>query len=80
MSSSLFGIDTVDAALRRDLQEGLDAVEVQLLASTRSDYPFVTETSRHLVNAGGNRIWNATHIGAVECNRERAGYVQLFSR
>ncbi|HET7408006.1 MAG TPA: polyprenyl synthetase family protein [Mycobacteriales bacterium] len=56
MSSSLFGIDTVDAALRRDLQEGLDAVEVQLLASTRSDYPFVTETSRHLVNAGGKRF------------------------
>lgn len=34
----------------------LEQVEKALLASTRSEYPFVSETSRHLVVAGGKRF------------------------
>jgi len=34
----------------------LEAVESSLLESTRSEYPFVSETSRHLVVAGGKRF------------------------
>lgn len=32
------------------------AVEAELLSAVRSDYPFVTETSGHLVQAGGKRF------------------------
>ena len=43
-----------------DLAERVDAamarVESQLLAAVVSDYPFVAETSRHLVDAGGKRF------------------------
>ena len=56
MPPSLFGVDAVDPALERDLRAGLDAVEAMLRESTKSDYPFVTETSRHLVEAGGKRF------------------------
>jgi len=45
-----------DAALEGELRGGLAAVEEQLRAAVKSDYPFVTETSRHLVDAGGKRF------------------------
>jgi heptaprenyl diphosphate synthase len=38
------------------LQERLNLVEQILRESVKSDYPFVTETSRHLVDAGGKRF------------------------
>ena len=38
------------------MRSGLAAVEGLLLESVKSDYPFVTETSRHLVEAGGKRF------------------------
>jgi heptaprenyl diphosphate synthase len=38
------------------MRAGLDAVETMLRASVKSDYPFVTETSQHLVAAGGKRF------------------------
>ena len=42
--------------LETRIAEGLDAVEVMLRRAVVSDYPFVTETSRHLVEAGGKRF------------------------
>jgi heptaprenyl diphosphate synthase len=57
MSDSLpFGLSDVDPALAHDLRQGLDDVELALIAAVRSDYPFVTETSQHLINAGGKRF------------------------
>ena len=45
-----------DPGLERDLRAGLVAVEALLRESVKSSYPFVTETSRHLVDAGGKRF------------------------
>jgi len=45
-----------DPALEAAIRSGLDAVEEMLRASVKSNYPFVTETSRHLVDAGGKRF------------------------
>ena len=38
------------------MRRGLGAVEEMLRSSVHSSYPFVTETSRHLVEAGGKRF------------------------
>jgi heptaprenyl diphosphate synthase len=46
----------IDAGLATALTEGLDDVEKLLRSSLESDYPFVTEASRHLVDAGGKRF------------------------
>jgi heptaprenyl diphosphate synthase len=45
-----------DPALERDVRSGLDAVEALIREVVKGDYPFVTETSRHLVDAGGKRF------------------------
>ena len=45
-----------DPALAASLTEGLERVESLMRETTKSDYPFVTETSRHLVDAGGKRF------------------------
>src|SRR3954469_16299883 len=50
------GIDFTDAALEGVVRSGLDAVEVMLRAAVKSEYPFVTETSQHLLAAGGKRF------------------------
>ncbi|MGN6331379.1 MAG: polyprenyl synthetase family protein [Motilibacteraceae bacterium] len=50
------GLPAVDPALEADLRAGMQAVEELLRACVKSDYPFVTETSRHLVDAGGKRF------------------------
>lgn len=46
----------LDASLAASLNEGLEEVEKLLRSSLESDYPFVTEASRHLVDAGGKRF------------------------
>jgi heptaprenyl diphosphate synthase len=51
-----FGLSHVDEALADSLRAGLDEVEIALRKAVTSDYPFVTETSSHLVNAGGKRF------------------------
>ncbi|MFN8148646.1 MAG: polyprenyl synthetase family protein [Candidatus Nanopelagicales bacterium] len=57
MSESLpFGLSHVDAPLAERLRGGLADVEDALYAAVRSDYPFVTEASSHLVAAGGKRF------------------------
>ncbi|MGQ0631310.1 MAG: polyprenyl synthetase family protein [Sporichthyaceae bacterium] len=57
MATSL-GLDTdrIDSGLVEGIKAGMDAVEIMLRDAVKSDYPFVTETSRHLVDAGGKRF------------------------
>ena len=43
-------------ALEAEVAGGLVSVEALLRSSVKSDYAFVTETSRHLVEAGGKRF------------------------
>ncbi len=45
-----------DPGLETRVADGLEAVEATLRRAVASDYPFVTETSRHLVDAGGKRF------------------------
>ena len=53
---STAGFDFDDPALESSIRFGLDAVEALLRESVKSDYPFVTETSAHLLAAGGKRF------------------------
>ena len=53
---STLGLVFADAELERELRSGLQAVEEQLRVAVKSTYPFVTETSLHLVDAGGKRF------------------------
>ncbi len=53
---SASSLPTSDPALAEALPHGLDAVEALLRDAVKSEYPFVTETSRHLVEAGGKRF------------------------
>jgi heptaprenyl diphosphate synthase len=50
------GLVVPDPALESEIRAGIDAVEASLRDACKSDYPFVTETSRHLVEAGGKRF------------------------
>ena len=45
-----------DPVLRDGLQTRLQRVETRLNKAVKSSYPFVTETSAHLVEAGGKRF------------------------
>ena len=45
-----------DPQLEARVSQSLDRVEAQLMTAVDSEYPFVTETSRHLVVAGGKRF------------------------
>jgi heptaprenyl diphosphate synthase len=55
-ASGPFGLSSADDALEASLREGMAAVEVALNEAVKSDFPFVAETSRHLVEAGGKRF------------------------
>src|SRR3954449_5350722 len=62
------GIDFSDPELEAAVRAGLESVEAMLRDSVKSDYPFVTETSHHLVAAGGKRfrplvVLLAAHFG-----------------
>ncbi len=56
MPTGPFGLSTSDAGLDADLTTGLAAVEQLLRDSVKSDFPFVSEASGHLVEAGGKRF------------------------
>lgn len=51
-----FGLARLDPGLEVALREGMSAVEAALHEAVKSDFPFVSETSRHLVVAGGKRF------------------------
>ncbi|HLZ38786.1 MAG TPA: polyprenyl synthetase family protein [Mycobacteriales bacterium] len=55
-TSAVFGLGSPDPVLAADVRAGLTAVEAMLRESVKSEYPFVTETSRHLLDAGGKRF------------------------
>src|SRR3954467_148596 len=50
------GVDFVDPVLEAAVRAGLGPSGALLRDSVKSDYPFVTETSQHLVAAGGKRF------------------------
>jgi heptaprenyl diphosphate synthase len=73
MTESPLGELSVDAALDSALSRSLEEVETELRSAVVSDYPFVTETSRHLVDAGGKRFRPlltllASHLGPRPAN------------
>jgi heptaprenyl diphosphate synthase len=51
-----FALPPGDPALESAVRDGLSAVEAMLHETVKTDYAFVTETSRHLVDAGGKRF------------------------
>jgi heptaprenyl diphosphate synthase len=56
VTARALGVDFPDVALEAHIRAGLAAVEEMLREAVKSNYPFVTETSRHLVDAGGKRF------------------------
>lgn len=65
-----------DPALDTSLRLGLEAVEELLLQSVKSEYPFVSETSSHLLVAGGKRFRPLlTLLGAHFGDPEASGVV-----
>jgi len=55
-AASALGLSAIGGDLEVVLQQGLDAVEELLRASVASDFEFVGQASRHLVEAGGKRF------------------------
>ncbi|MYW05117.1 polyprenyl synthetase family protein [Streptomyces sp. SID3343] len=51
-----FGLSVTDETLDADIRAGMAAVEQELLAATKSEFAYLTQTSRHLVEAGGKRF------------------------
>jgi len=51
-----YGVVIPDPVLESEIKAGIASVEALLRDSVKSDYPFVTETSGHLVEAGGKRF------------------------
>ncbi|MGH3910427.1 MAG: polyprenyl synthetase family protein [Pseudonocardiaceae bacterium] len=55
-SDHVTGVELADPALRSALQHGLQQVEELLHREVQSEFRFLTETSLHLVDAGGKRF------------------------
>jgi heptaprenyl diphosphate synthase len=55
-TNAIAGVEVDDPELAGALAVGLDRVEELLHREVRSDYTFVTETSLHLIDAGGKRF------------------------
>ena len=55
-ASTVGGLVFADPALEASVRAGLDRVEARLRAATTSEFGFVTEAARHLVQAGGKRF------------------------
>ncbi len=73
MTESPLGELAVDPAFDSRLASAMEDVERYLRGTVVSDYPFVTETSRHLVDAGGKRFRPlltllASHFGPRPAN------------
>ena len=73
MTESPLGELAVDPAFDSRLASSVEEVERSLRSAVVSNYPFVTETSRHLVDAGGKRFRPlltllASHFGPRPAN------------
>ena len=55
-TQSVAGIEMADPALAEATEDGMKRVEDLLHREVHSDYRFVTETSLHLIDAGGKRF------------------------
>jgi heptaprenyl diphosphate synthase len=55
-ASTIGGLDFADPALEASVRAGLERVEVRLRAAATSEFGFVTEAARHLMQAGGKRF------------------------
>ncbi|HKR48002.1 MAG TPA: polyprenyl synthetase family protein [Pseudonocardiaceae bacterium] len=55
-SQQVAGVELADPALRAFLEQGLTRVEELLHRELQSEFHFLTETSLHLVDAGGKRF------------------------
>lgn len=55
-ANSIGGVDLTDPGLAAATNAGLEQVEQLLHREVHSDYRFVTETSLHLIDAGGKRF------------------------
>ena len=66
---SEFDLSFVDRQLAERVSLSMQEVEGALRESVKSDYPFVTETSRHLVDAGGKRFRPLLVLLAAECGK-----------
>lgn len=53
---SSFGIPGLSPGLERRLEDGMAAVAALLASSIESEYELLTQTSHHLVDAGGKRL------------------------
>jgi heptaprenyl diphosphate synthase len=69
------GVVFDDPALEAEIRGGLDAVEAMLRESIKSNYPFVTETSRYLAEAGGKRFRPLLVLLAAQFGDPRAAGV-----
>ena len=75
IATGQFGVPSTDPGLEADLRAGMEAVENLLRDTVKSDYPFVTETSRHLVEAGGKRFRPLLVLLAAQFGDPRAAGV-----
>ena len=55
-AAAALGLTSIGGDLERVLQQGLESVEALLRTSVASDFEFVGQASRHLVEAGGKRF------------------------
>ena len=55
-TASLAGLEFADPALESSVRAGLDRVEARLRAAASSEFGFLTDAARHLMEAGGKRF------------------------
>ncbi len=78
--STPFSLSSVEPSLAADLQAALERIEGQLLESTTSTDPFISEIAGHLAQAGGKRfrpllVAMAAQLGAPTAQSEAAAVV-----
>ena len=72
LATEPFGPAVTDPALDGRIRGGLAAVEELLLASARSDHPFIAVTASHLVKAGGKHFRPMLTLVAAEFGESSA--------
>src|SRR5262249_51917916 len=67
-----YDLEAIDPALAQRVASSMDEVELALRAAVSSEFPFVTEASRHLVDAGGKRFRPLLVLLAAENGKPEA--------